>query len=137
MNFALAVLAATLTWFVVAAILFFNPVVDPLYRAQEVHPAVRALPQAPSTIAKILLAVFVQCLVWAGVYLGVREALPGETLEKGAWFGLILCLTKILPRDIDRVLLTTYPARRLGIEFVIGLLCAFVVGWTFAWLLPT
>ena len=40
-----------------------------------------------------------------------------------------------MPRDIDRVLLTTYTPKRLTIEIVAGVVCAFVVAATFAWLL--
>jgi len=48
--FVLAVIVATVVWFVVAAILFFNPVVDKIYRTEERHAAVRALPQSIKTI---------------------------------------------------------------------------------------
>jgi hypothetical protein len=47
----------------------------------------------------------------------------------------VLTATKILPRDIDRLLLTTYPKRRMVIEAVIGVICAFVVGFVFAYTL--
>lgn len=135
MSFAIAVGAATGLWFVAAAISFFNPIVDAIYRSEESHPAVRRLPQAPATIGKILLAVLVQCLAWAWVYLTIEPALPEGLVSKGLLFGAILCATKIMPRDVDRVLLTTYPPKRLVIEIVVGVLCAFVVGLTFAWLL--
>ncbi|MEM6989836.1 MAG: hypothetical protein AAF721_05050 [Myxococcota bacterium] len=135
MAFATAVGAATGFWFVAAAISFFNPVVDKVYRSEESHPAVRQLPQSPATIGKILLAVLVQCLAWAWVYQTVAPALGGDLTNKALLFGTILTATKILPRDIDRILLTTYPPKRLAIEFVVGVLCAYVVGFTFAWLL--
>jgi hypothetical protein len=135
MDFAIAVGASAGFWFVAAAVSFFNPIVDKIYRSEESHPAVRQLPRAPATIAKILLAVVVQCVVWAWVYTVVSPSLGGELVEKGLLFGTILCATKILPRDVDRVLLTTYPPKRLTIEVVVGVLCAYVVGFTFAWLL--
>ena len=127
--------AATLAWFVVAAILFFNPIVDKIYRSEESHPAVRSLPQNPKTIGMILLAVVIQTAAWAYVYAMVKPVLPETPIMKGVMFGLILTLTKILPRDIDRVLLTTYPKKRMAIEFVIGIVCAVVLGVVFAYLL--
>ena len=63
----MAVGAATLAWFFGAAILFFNPVVDKIYRTEEDHAAVRSLPQGPKTVGLILSAVIVQCLLWAWV----------------------------------------------------------------------
>lgn len=135
MNFAIAVGAATGFWFVAAAISFFNPLVDKYYRSEESHPAVKQLPQGPSTIGKILLAVVVQCIAWAWVYVTVAPALGEGVVRRGLLFGAILCATKIMPRDVDRVLLTTYPPRRLTVEVVVGILCAFIVGLTYAWLL--
>lgn len=135
MSFVIAVGAAAGFWFVAAAISFFNPIVDKVYRSEEAHPAVRNLPQSPATIAKILLAVVVQCVAWAWVYHLVAPALGDTLVERALTFGAILCATKILPRDVDRVLLTTYPPKRLTIEIVVGVLCAFVVGGTFAWLM--
>jgi len=136
MMIFVAILAATLAWFVAAAILFFNPVVDKIYRSEEQHPSVRQLPQSPPTIGKILVAIVIQVVVWAWVFSLVAPALPVDTLERGLLFGLILTLTKMLPRDIDRILLTTYPSKRMTIEFIIGVICSFVVGLVFAYLLP-
>ena len=135
MMFILAVLVATIAWFVAAVVLFFNPITDKSYRTEEKHPAVRSLPQSPKTIGKILASILVQVVLWAYVYVLVAPALPGDKLSKGLFFGLILSLTKIVPRDIDRMLLTTYPKKRMMIEFVIGLICSFVVGIAFGYLL--
>ncbi len=38
-NYLMAVGAATLAWFFGAAILFFNPIVDRIYRTEEDDPA--------------------------------------------------------------------------------------------------
>lgn len=135
MTFLLAVLVAAIAWFIVAAILFFNPITDKIYRSEEKHPAVRALPQAPKTIGMILGAVLLQTLLWAYVYQLVSPALPGDKMARGLLFGFILVLTKIIPRDIDRLLLTTYPKKRMLIEFAIGIVCSFVVGIVFGYFL--
>ncbi len=131
-EYFFAVAGATGAWFIAAAILFFNKPVDAIYRSEEGHPAVRTLPQNPGTIAKILSAVAIQCALWAGVYQIIGDALPGGVVGKGLTFGLIVIAIKVVPRDVDRVLLTTYPSRRMTIEFIIGAICAFVVGIVFA-----
>ena len=135
MSIVLAIGAATLAWFFAAAILFFNPVVDKVYRTEEDHPAVKNLPQVPSTIAKIILAVLAQCILWAGVYVGWQAGIPDDPLMRGLGFSAVIVLVKVVPRDIDRVLLTTYPPKRLTIEFVIGVLLSAAVGFPFAYLL--
>ncbi len=133
--FVLAVVVATIVWFVVAAILFFNPVVDKIYRIEERHAAVRALPQSAKTIGMILVAIVIQSALWAYVYTMVSPAFSGGKLTNGLLFGFILVLTKIIPRDTDRVLLTTYPKRRMTIEFIVGIVCSLVVGIVFGYML--
>ncbi|MCA9704371.1 MAG: hypothetical protein KDK70_00820 [Myxococcales bacterium] len=125
----------TAAWFLVAGALFFNPLVGRVYRRQEGHPAVRALPPGPGTLGTIIAAVFAQTVLWAGVYLLVEPVLGDTVLDKGLRFGGILVVTKMIPRDIDRLLLTTYPKGRMAIELVIGCVCAAVTGLVFAWLL--
>jgi hypothetical protein len=133
--FIIAIVSASIIWFIVAAILFFNPVTDKIYRSEESHAAVRRLPKSPKTIGTILIAIGIQSILWAYVYTLVQASLPGDKLTKGLLFGFILVLTKIIPRDIDRVLLTTYPKKRMTIEFVIGIICSIVVGVVFGYLL--
>ncbi len=133
--FVLAIVVATILWFVVAAILFFNPVVDKIYRTEERHAAVRALPQSPKTIGMILIAIVIQSALWAYVYALISPAFSGGKLTKGLLFGFILVLTKIIPRDADRILLTTYPTKRMTIEFIVGIVCSLVVGIVFGYML--
>jgi len=135
MNMSIAVFTAGLAWFVLAAILFFNPMTDRVYTSQESEAGVRALPKSPRTIGMILLAVFIQCILWTMVFLAIAKALPGNGLVKGTAFGGILIATKMIPRDIDRLLLTTYPKKRMLIEFVIGSVCCICVGVVFGMLL--
>lgn len=130
-----AIIIASIAWFIAAAILFFNPFVDKIYNSQEKHPAVRALPKSPKTIGMIFSAVFVQVVLWAFVFSWIQLALPTDKLIKGSVFGLILVFTKMIPRDIDRLLLTTYPKKRMIIELIIGIICAFIVGIIFGFML--
>jgi hypothetical protein len=129
----IAILISTAAWFVTAAILFFNPLVDKIYQSQEADPAVKTLPKVPATMGKILFAVFVQCVLWAIVYGWVEDSLPETIQGKTLVFGTIIFFMKMIPRDIDRLLLTTYPAKRMTIEFIIGGICAYVVAFVFAW----
>jgi hypothetical protein len=135
MDIIVAALVAGLAWFVVAAVLFFNPVVDKIYRRHEGHPAVRPLPTGPRTVAKIGIAIMMQTLPWAWLFHWLAPSLPSEPVARGLAFGAILCAVKLLGRDIDRVLLSTYPSVRLAIELVIGVVCAGVVGVVYAFML--
>jgi len=133
MEIFFAVVYATLAWFIVAAVLFFNPFVDKIYSEGEDHPAVKSLPKSPATIGKILLAVLIQCILWAIVYVWINNALPQNPFFKIVIFGTIISFIKIIPRDIDRILLTTYPIKRMTIEFIIGLICSYVVAFVYVY----
>lgn len=133
--FIIVVLSASIVWFILASILFFNPIIDKVYRSEEGNPAVRALPKSTKTIGMILVAILIQSFLWAYVYVLITAALPGDKLAKGLLFSLILVLTKMIPRDIDRILLTTYPKKRMTIEFVIGVICSVAIGLIFGFLL--
>lgn len=131
-TFVLAVGGATLAWFVTAGALFFNKPVDKAYRRFESHPSVRQLPPSPSTMGKIVLAVALQCLLWAAVFVLIAPALPSGFFPRTLAFAGIIVAVKVVPRDIDRVLLTTYPGPRMTIEFIVGIVCALVVAAAFA-----
>jgi hypothetical protein len=135
MGTIIAIGIASLIWFILAGILFFNPIIDKIYNKQATHPSVKQLPKSPKTIGKILLAVTIQTALWAYIYTIISPSLPGDKLEKGLFFGLIIALIKIIPRDTDRILLTTYPNIRMTIEFVIGIICGIATGITFGYML--
>lgn len=128
----IAIVGSTLAWFVTAALLFFNPWVDKLYNLTANSAGVRVLPKSPQTIMKILVAIVIQCILWALLYDIIKLALPGTGWMKGISFGGLLLTCKMIPREIDRILLSTYPIQRLKIEFIIGGICCFVVGIVFA-----
>jgi hypothetical protein len=128
-----AILISTIAWFVLALVLFFNPAVGKIYSSQENHPAVRSLPKSGVTMLKIMLAVLAQCILWSFVYKWVKQSLPESILSKTILFGSIICFIKMIPRDIDRFLLTTYPEKRMLIEFIIGCICAYTVAFVFAY----
>jgi hypothetical protein len=130
----ISIIVTSLVWFVLAGALFFNPVVDKIYRKQDHLPGVRALPPSPKTVGMIMGAIVLQITLWALVYSLIAPALPGTNWEKGLIFGLILVAMKMIPRDADRLLLSTYPQRRLIIEFIIGVINCFAIGLTFAFL---
>jgi hypothetical protein len=130
-----AILAATLIWFVVASVLFFNPIVGKIYDKDEQKSGVRALPKNPKTVFILLAAILVQVAMWAMVYTAIKPVFPGFNFHKGVFFGLILIMIKMIPRDVDRMILSTYPDRRMLIEFIIGSISCLCVGITFGYLL--
>jgi hypothetical protein len=135
MSFILAVVVASLVWFVLAGALVFNPVVDKVYAADEGHPSVKRMPKTPAALLKLLASIVVQVTAWAWVYRVVEPALPYNVTARGVAFGLLLIVVKVLPGTLDRVLTTTYPSLRLAIEATVGSVGGLAVGLCFARLL--
>lgn len=133
--FVLTILIATIFWFILAGILYFNPIIDKVYRSEDKKPGVRVLPMSAKTMGKVFLVVLLQVICFASVFVLIKSALPEAGLIRGLIFGFIIVLTKIIPRDTDRILVSTYPTKRLTIEFFIGIIASFVVGIVFGYML--
>ena len=111
--------------------------VDKVYRSEEGEASVRTLPQSPKTFGMILGAVLIQTEHPLGRRLSLMRPVLGE--DNGVaelLFGAVLVTTKIVPRDLGRLLLTTYPKKRMAIELSIDIMCALVVAFVFAHLIP-
>ena len=129
-----AIIVASVVWFIVASGLFFNPIIDKIYRSQDNQGGARSLPKTAKSVGMIISVILIQVVLWAWVYSVISSVLPGDKLEKGLIFGLILIATKMIPRDTDRILLSKYPQKRMLIEFVIGCISMMVVGTIFGYL---
>ena len=135
MIYIIAIILASLAWFFISSILFFNPIVQKIYNKDNRHPSVKVLSVSIGTVLKIWIAILIQCTLWALVYYCINSALPDSTFREGLIFGGIIIFIKVIPRDIDRLLLSNYPKQRMTIEFLVGIICAFVVGFVFAFYL--
>src|SRR4051812_20682570 len=110
---ALVIVLTAVGWVVVGSVLFFNPLVDRVYqeayRHPEKYPQVRVVPKSPASLALILGINILKCSCYAAVYLLVFTSLPADPLRRGVLFGIMLTLTRMIPGDVDRAFLTTYP----------------------------
>jgi hypothetical protein len=136
LHVTLVVLLTAIAWVVLGSVLFFNPLVDPVYQEMYAHPdkypQARSVPKSPRTLALILAINVLKCSCYAAVYLLVQSALPAEPLRRGLLFGLMLTLTRMIPGDVDRAFLTTYPAKAAWIEFAIFTIGVFVIAMSYS-----
>lgn len=129
-------LVAAMIWFVVAGILYMNPVVAGIYQRLGTSPVVRQWSDTRTWLLNTFLyAVLVQCLIFAFVYAFVRPALPGGVVPAAVSFGLILVAVKIIPRFLDMWMQSSYPPTLLGIEFINGTIGSFLIAFVFAMIL--
>ena len=136
-HVAVVVVATALAWVILGSVLFFNPLVDPVYQAMYAHPdafpQVRRVPKTPRSLALIVAINVVKCSCYAVVYLLVERALPAAPLPRALMFGLVLTLTRMIPGDVDRAFLTTYPARAAWIELAIFTIGVFAIATSYAY----
>lgn len=135
----LVIVVTAVVWVVLGSILFFNPLVDRVYqeayRHPEKYPQVRVVPKSPGSLALILGINILKCSCYAVVYLIIVTCLPAEPLRRGVLFGVMLTLTRMIPGDVDRAFLTTYPARLAWVEFAIFTIGVFVIAMSYSYFL--
>jgi len=139
LHVALVILLTALAWVVLGSILFFNPLVDPVYQELYGHPdkypQARKVPKSPRSLALILAINILKCSCYAAVYLLVLPSLPAEPVSRGLLFGVLLTLTRMIPGDVDRAFFTTYPAKPAWIEFTIFTVGVFVIAMSYSFFL--
>lgn len=139
LHVTLVIVLTAIAWVVLGSLLFFNPLVDPVYQEMYGHPdkypQVRSVPKSPRTLALILTINILKCSCYAAVYLLVLPSLPAEPASRGVLFGVLLTLTRMIPGDVDRAFFTTYPATPAWIEFVIFTFGVFVIAMSYSFFL--
>ncbi len=123
---------ASVAWFVIGGALYMNPLTDKIYKSAD-NSAVKEWPNLPKYLGLMFAGgALAQYILWAFVFALVKPALPGGTLLQGVVFGLVLIAVKIFPRFFDMWIQTTYPNKKLVIEFINGSIGSFVGGVIFA-----
>jgi hypothetical protein len=139
LHIALVILLTAIAWVILGSILFFNPLVDPvyqnMYRQPEKYPQVRSVPKSPGTLALITAINILKCSCFAAVYLLVVPCLPAAPVARGVLFGGVLTVTRMIPGDVDRAFLTTYPATAAWIEFAIFTFGVFFIAMSYSFFL--
>ena len=139
LHVTLVILLTAIAWVVLGSILFFNPLVDPvyqeMYRHPDKYPQVRSVPKSPRTLALISTINILKCSCYAAVYLLVLPCLPTAPASRGVLFGVLLTLTRMIPGDVDRAFFTTYPATPAWIEFVIFTFGVFFIAMSYSFFL--
>lgn len=139
LHVTLVILLTAIAWVVLGSILFFNPLVDPvyqeMYRHLDKYPQVRSVPKTPPMLALISAINILKCSCYGAVYLLVLPCLPAEPVSRGVLFGVMLTLTRMIPGDVDRAFFTTYPAKAAWIEFAIFTIGVFFIAMSYAFFL--
>ncbi|MCP4543706.1 MAG: hypothetical protein GY832_41865 [Chloroflexi bacterium] len=126
---------ASVVWFIIGGALYMNPLVDKIYKSDD-NSAVREWPNLPKYLGLMFAGgALAQYMLWAFVFALVKSALPGGTFLRGVTFGLVLIAVKIFPRFFDMWIQTTYPNKKLVIEFINGSIGSFVGGVIFAYVI--
>lgn len=128
-------ITASLVWFIAGGILYMNSFVARMYSDARNSPGLRKWVSVPEYLRFQFYGILAQCLLWSFVFSFLKPALPEGMIMRGAVFGLILVLVKIVPRFIDMWIQSTYPYKLLVIEFINGTIGSFVIGAVFAYLI--
>ncbi len=131
----LATLVASVVWFVLGSVLYMNPMVAKIYKAFEDKGKIKKWKSMGKMMGFLILIIVIQCFFWAVVYAFIKPVLPAMLVASGLTFGLILVVTKNIPKFLDMYLQTIHPNRLLTIELVNGIISSLVLGLVYAWLI--
>lgn len=136
MTAVIVILLTAIAWVLLGSVLFFNPIVDKVYKEMyanpEKYPQMRAVPKTAKGLAIVLGVNIIKCTCYAIVYFLVWKALPADAVSRGLTFGLILTLTRMIPGEVDRAFLTTYPAKPAWIELIIFTIGVFFIAMSYS-----
>ena len=131
----IATLVASVVWFVLGFVLYMNPMVSKIYKSFEDKKLVKKWSSTGAMMGFLILIIVVQSFLWAVVYAFIKPVLPTMLVASGLLFGLILVVTKNIPKFLDMHLGAIHPSRLLTIELVNGIISSFVLGLVYAWLI--
>ncbi len=122
----LATLVASVVWFVLGYVLYMNPMVAKIYKAFEDKGKVKKWKSTGAMMGFLILIIVVQAFLWAVLYAFVKPLLPTMLVAAGLLFGVILVITKNIPKFLDMHLGAIHPSRLLTIELVNGIISSLV-----------
>ncbi len=131
----LATLVASVVWFVLGWVLYMNPMVAKIYKSFEDKGKVKKWKSMGAMMGFLILIIVIQTFFWAVVYAFIKPVLPAMMVAAGLVFGLILVVTKNIPKFLDMHLGALHPSRLLTIELVNGIISSFAIGLVYAWLI--
>jgi hypothetical protein len=123
-------IAATLMWGAVAGVVHFmligalygNPVIDRLYAAAGVSPAVKRWPSKPRYLATQFLGTQVEVFLLTLAFFWLRPLVPIAGMTGALALGGLLAAVRVYPRFWNMWIQTNYPNRLLAVELVNGTL---------------
>lgn len=132
MNIVLAVLlwglVAGIIHFVVVGVLYQNPLVAKIYKAEADNPAVKKWLNQKEYILKMFLGTQIEVYILAVAYIYLRQFFP----EPNSWItalslGGIFAGIRIYPRFWNMWIQSAYPNKLLIVEFINGIISTFVI----------
>ncbi len=115
-------LIVTVIAFIVASLVYTNPLASKLYRKSTKTGILKTWKNQKLFMLSHFLSLMLEVFIYALVFSLITIHPATSWIAAGLYFGLFIFLIRILPRFLDMFVMVNYPMRLLALELVNGLI---------------
>jgi hypothetical protein len=127
LEFLKTVLIVSVAAFVFSLIVYSNPWVMRMYARSTKNGTIKTWKSNGRFLSLMFLITVLEVLIFSWIFKLITIHPGIDWLNAGLYFGLFLCLIRILPRALDMFMMVNYPKRLLTVELINGCLISFVM----------
>lgn len=114
--------------FLLTVILYGNPWVNRLYQKSMKIGTIKTWKSQGKFLVMNYFFILIETLLFAWVFSIITIHPATDWIAGGVYFGVFLCLIRIIPRSLDTFAMVHYPLRLLIAELINGCIISFLMG---------
>lgn len=126
---------ASIVWFILGGIFYMNPFIGKIHKKFGNAPGVKQWSNTKVFMIYMYFLILIECLLAALVYSFIKPIFNQGVIANGLIFGLVLIAINLIPGISTRWILSTYPNKLLGVDFIGGILGSFILGLILAFII--
>jgi len=129
------ILIVSIIVFAVAVALYANPWINRLYQKSTKIGIIKTWKSQGRFLLLHYLITLAEVIIFVWIFLNITIHLSTEWFTAGIYFGLFLCLIRIIPRMFDMFMMVNYPRRLLIAELINGCVISIVTSLSISYFL--
>jgi hypothetical protein len=126
-GFLKAVLIVSVAAFVFSLAVYSNPWARGMYEKSTKTGIIKTWKNNGKFLLLMYLITILEILMFSWIFSIITIHTGTDWLNAGVYFGLFLCLIRVIPRGLDMFMMVNYPKRLLALELFNGCLISFVM----------
>jgi len=130
-----AVIIVSIIVFIIAVALYANPWANRLYQKSTKIGIIKTWKSQGKFLFLHYLITLAEVIIFVWIFHNITIHLSTEWFTAGIYFGLFLCLIRIIPRMLDMFMMVNYPKKLLIVELLNGCIISMVTSLSISYLL--